>query len=645
MLFAAARAGRDYYAPPAQTSVRPASRPRASGLREDSDRQLTVGLNLVLRSVERLGDEAVRLSETESDLVGAPRSRGAAGPRGVARARRPRTCRRRGCRCSTRAARSLDRTIGGAQARFADVGATKDDPAVVAGLSWSRTVRLVAVNDQVVVRAVTPVVDPNLAIRGVLVLSMPLDGEFADSIKGALSADVMIGGTSGRLAVTFRSPLGRRGEPLQLDPADLLIALDGRRVHENVDTQTGYYAIAATGLLDHKDRAVGVIAVAVDRGPLAGTKRLAVRSLVAGGMLALAFALVLALFWSRRIGAPIQRLHRGAIAVSRGDLDHRIEMPGRDELTDLAGAFNQMTSTLKDNQARLAARMREIVALHDAGRAVSSVIDLDQVSRKIVDAVARTFDVQLVALWIVEPNSTPEAPELRASAARARRTDVSSSLATDEALAAAKTLVPIAARVAAARAPLRLDRAGGDLEHGNVAMAAGTPGPFTALPLERPLPISIAEALDARRRRARGRARRAWLHRRRSQLADDVRGSSRRRGRERAALSGGARRERGARAQGPAAHRRADRDQLRARQGARRPARDPGPARAQRAHGRPRHARGRRRPRDQLADRGDPRLDRGPRRGARPGRAPRRRAGDARAVTGGGARRSRITSR
>jgi nitrate/nitrite-specific signal transduction histidine kinase len=39
-------------------------------------------------------------------------------------------------------------------------------------------------------------------------------------------------------------------------------------------------------------------------------------------------------------------LHRGAIAVSRGDLDHRIVIAGGDELTDLATAFNQMTSTL-----------------------------------------------------------------------------------------------------------------------------------------------------------------------------------------------------------------------------------------------------------------------------------------------------------
>jgi len=284
------------------------------------------------------------------------------------------------------------------------------------------------------------------------------------------------------MQVTFRSALGRRGEAIDLDPSDRSAALGGARVSRNLDATGGAYQMAITSLSDHRDRPIGIVGVAVDREPLAATKRLAIRSLVIGGIGALAFALIVALLWSRRIGAPIAKLHRGAIAVSRGDLDHRIEMTGSDELADLASAFNQMTSTLKDNQGRLAARMREIVALHDAGRAVSSVIDLDSVSRKIVDAVARTFDVQLVALWIVEGGA---APGLRASAARARRPDVSSALATDEALAAAAALREIAEQVRATHAPVRLERAGADPRFGAAAREAGAPGPLVALPLDR----------------------------------------------------------------------------------------------------------------------------------------------------------------
>ncbi|HTR50560.1 MAG TPA: ATP-binding protein [Kofleriaceae bacterium] len=485
-----------------------------TGLREDANRQLTVGLNLTLRAVERFREETVQLSESAelAQAIGggtpAIASPGLDGARSDAERRRVsietwlsheavHVPSARLQLLDASGALVFDRMVVGALTcdpahrdathpeceaarRFADVGVRVGEHALAGGGPWSRDVTLVAVGDHVVVRAVSPIVDAGLALRGVVVLSMPLDGDFDDGIKGALSADVLLGGTSGELAVTFRSPYGRRADPVRLTERDRDAVLRGQRVIQTLDVDTGHYAVAATRLLDHEGHPIGIFAVAVDRGPLAATKALAIRSLAIGGAAALAFALVLALFWSRRLGAPIQELHRGAIAVSRGDLDHRIEIPGGDELTDLAEAFNQMTSTLKDNQARLAARMREIVALHDAGRAVSSVIDLDQVSRKIVDAVARTFDVQLAALWLAD------GAELRASAARARRTDVTSSLATDEALAAAEPLREIAERVQKTRQPVRLD-------HG---------GPLVALPLERKNRVvgvlAVARAEDAR---------------------------------------------------------------------------------------------------------------------------------------------------
>ena len=468
-----------------------------AGLRDDADRQLTVGLNLILRSVERLGDETVQLAES-SDLVAAMGAGGSALDAWLAHESNHVPSARLQL-LDSHGALVFDKVIGGADARFADVGVQPGDPAVAAGQSWSRDVTLVPIGSRVVVRAVSPIVDSSLALRGVAVLSLPLDGDFADSIKGALSADVLIGGTEGRLSVTFRSPLGRRAEPVVLSPHDRDAALRGNRVIRSITVPTGEYEIAATALQEHKDHAVGIIAVAVDRGPLAATKRLAIRSLVIGGAGALAFALLLALFWSRRLGAPISELHRGAVAVSRGDLDHRIVISGGDELSDLAEAFNQMTATLKDNQARLAARMKEIVALHDAGRAVSSVIDLDQVSRKIVDAVARTFDVRLAALWLAEGGAHPQ---LRASAARARRPEVSSALATEEALAAAEGLRAVADRVRSSREGVRLVRAADDAELGDAARAAGVPGPLVALPLERKNRIvgvlAVARAEDAR---------------------------------------------------------------------------------------------------------------------------------------------------
>jgi len=453
-----------------------------TGLREDADRQLMVGLNLILRNVERLGDATVQLAES-SELGAALANRSALD--GWLARKAPHVPSARLQLLDPAGEVRFDRVVGGAEARFKDSGVVPGEPAIQAGRSWGRGVSLIALGDRVVVRAVSPIVDSALELRGVLVLSMPLDRDFADGIKGALSADVLIGGPSGMLDTTFRSGPGGRPQSIRLSAADRAVGLRGQRVVRTLDVADGQYLIAVNALLDRRDHPIGLLGVAVDRGPLAATKRLAVRSLVAGGLAALAFALVLALFWSRRLGAPIAELHRGAIAVSRGDLDHRIDIPGGDELTDLATAFNQMTSTLQDNQARLAARMREIVALHDAGRAVSSVIDVESVSRKIVDAVARTVDIQLAALWLVDHSVGEAADGLRVTAARARRADVSTALATDEAASAAEALRPIAEHVRATRRPLRIDRAGADPVFGDAATRAGAPGALVALPLDR----------------------------------------------------------------------------------------------------------------------------------------------------------------
>ena len=163
-------------------------------------------------------------------------------------------------------------------------------------------------------------------MKGVLVLSTPLDGDFADSIKGALSADVLIGGPSGNLEVTFRTRLGRRSQPLELAPGERAAVLQRARISEGVEVEGARYELAATALLDRKDHPIGVIGVAVDREPLAATKRLALRSLVAGGLVARRVRddprtrMVAAARRAHRAAAP--RCDRGVARRSRSSTRH-----------------------------------------------------------------------------------------------------------------------------------------------------------------------------------------------------------------------------------------------------------------------------------------------------------------------------------
>jgi signal transduction histidine kinase len=64
-------------------------------------------------------------------------------------------------------------------------------------------------------------------------------------------------------------------------------------------------------------------------------------------------SLPLASLIARNITIPIQRLAGAAHALADGDLSHRVTLTRRDELGELAGAFNRMADTVQRQQAHI----------------------------------------------------------------------------------------------------------------------------------------------------------------------------------------------------------------------------------------------------------------------------------------------------
>jgi two-component system, NtrC family, nitrogen regulation sensor histidine kinase NtrY len=69
--------------------------------------------------------------------------------------------------------------------------------------------------------------------------------------------------------------------------------------------------------------------------------------------------IVISTIFANQISQPIQRLTEATDAVSKGDLNVKIDHNERGELKDLLDGFNQMTSELKKNQIELAEMERE----------------------------------------------------------------------------------------------------------------------------------------------------------------------------------------------------------------------------------------------------------------------------------------------
>lgn len=68
---------------------------------------------------------------------------------------------------------------------------------------------------------------------------------------------------------------------------------------------------------------------------------------------ALVITVLLGWLVARRMTADLDRLVEGANAAARGDLEHRVEVKARDEIGELAGAFNTMMDDLDSSKERL----------------------------------------------------------------------------------------------------------------------------------------------------------------------------------------------------------------------------------------------------------------------------------------------------
>jgi methyl-accepting chemotaxis protein len=83
-------------------------------------------------------------------------------------------------------------------------------------------------------------------------------------------------------------------------------------------------------------------------------------------LVALVLSVGIALFYSRRLTRRLRRLIVGAEAVADGDLTHRVDVQSRDELQEMAVAFNQLTERLE------VAHAAEAAAREDGQRAMAS---------------------------------------------------------------------------------------------------------------------------------------------------------------------------------------------------------------------------------------------------------------------------------
>ena len=105
---------------------------------------------------------------------------------------------------------------------------------------------------------------------------------------------------------------------------------------------------------------------------------------------------------------PVVNLSRTTQKIIEGDLSARAKLETKDEIGDLANAFNQMTSqlqeTLRGSEQRVAARTRNLELAVEVGRAVSQVRDLDVMLKDACGLILKEFDLYYVQVYLTSAN-------------------------------------------------------------------------------------------------------------------------------------------------------------------------------------------------------------------------------------------------
>ena len=292
-----------------------------------------------------------------------------------------------------------------------EILATPDNAKIIKkGLDYEHDVNFVKGRKYVVLRSISPVINSRYELLGAVILSLPMDHYMAKSLRATLQVDVAFytvteDNTFIPVASSMVRPDGNPYRGFELS-SEVYEQTKKKRMNLAVTkAMDRSFSVGLIPLLDSdkselESPEVGLLAVAVDRQALVQSRNDAVKAMVVLAGLGIAVALILAFVASKSLSTPLRKLHSGAMAVARGDLELKINVSSGDEIGELADAFNYMTGSLRENQKRLAARISEIITLHTIGRAVSSVMGLDEVLKTVIEEIRNALGTDITALFL-----------------------------------------------------------------------------------------------------------------------------------------------------------------------------------------------------------------------------------------------------
>jgi putative methionine-R-sulfoxide reductase with GAF domain len=117
-------------------------------------------------------------------------------------------------------------------------------------------------------------------------------------------------------------------------------------------------------------------------------------------------AVLAAIFLAQVLVRPLTQLTNTAQEIAAGNLNSQAQVTSADEIGKLAGAFNSMTSQLRELigslERRVAARTRDLAIVAEVGTATASILESKRLLQEVVDLTKERFHLYHSHIYLLD---------------------------------------------------------------------------------------------------------------------------------------------------------------------------------------------------------------------------------------------------
>jgi diguanylate cyclase (GGDEF)-like protein len=227
-------------------------------------------------------------------------------------------------------------------------------------------------------------------------IPVKVGGGNAGSVVGGfwLDRSILIGATAGTVELSLVSDGLVVASTAELDePVDV-----GAYGTGTFETDIGGEASAKARPLDGGEMAL--VSSTVDE-PIRAVSDKVITYMALLLLLALSVVTGLAYLLARLITQPLEELSEGAAAIAEGRFDHRIQVRSKDEVGQLAEAFNDMTDTLGETVRALSSSRDQLRrAIRRVGDTLRSTHDMKQMLSSVLNTTVDAIRADGAVLWM-----------------------------------------------------------------------------------------------------------------------------------------------------------------------------------------------------------------------------------------------------